>query len=617
MVSVIDEHPAARPRRTAVPLHFGPPSRLRFGWYHPAGGAGRRGAGVVLCNTLGNESLRAYGTLRHLAESLAGQGFAVLRFDHHGTGDSGGSEADPDRISTWLEDIDLAIEELRVRSGVREVGLAGLRLGGTLALYVAARRGDVESLVLWDPHLGGKDFVTETTRLHKALAMLEPSGFALKRPEGGDARGVEALGFLLSHETIADLSKIDLLSVAQAPARRVLIVGSEAAKKRGGDALTGHLRALGAEAEYEVLAESMNRNLRLVSARDHAQIAADITRWMTAHLGSSGGTAVAPGPVGRRAEPGKAHPEVDEEPLCFGEHEALFGIATRPERPRQGDDRPAIIVVNAGPGTRIGPHRQYVRMARAWARLGFLVLRVDLSGSGDSAAAGPSENDPYPPRAVSDVQAAMSLLERRFSARRFIVAGVCSGADIAFCAAIEDPRITGAIIMNPRTFALHNIPDLEQLVRSQQLGATVASRKNWRMLLRGDAGLRGSILRIAQVLRTAAMSLKQRVRSLFGRGDAPSTAVDVPAAVRRLLARGVDTLLVVGDRDVGILHVESSFREPMRALEAMRGFRRVDFRGADHLYTLVYAQELLLDTLTDHLRRRYLQAPGVLRPGTP
>ncbi len=596
--------------RAAIPFHFGPEARPRFAWYHPAAGDSPRGAGVVLCNTLGNEALRAYGTLRHLAENLAAAGFAALRFDFYGTGDSGGSEACPDQVATWLADIDLAVDELRARSGLRDVGVAGLRLGGTLALLAAARRGDVESVVLWDPYYQGKEFVTETTRMHKALAMLEPASFALKRPAGSGPAGVEALGFLLADATVRDLGQLDLLAVEKRPAQRVLVVGSAAAQKRGGEALMKHLRALGADPAYEVLAEPMNRNLRLVSAEDHQRIAAEVTRWLAAHLGGttppSDSTTSSPRPVARRADPAPEPAEMDEEPVFFGEREALFGIATHPPGRRGGDGRPAILMLNAGPGTRIGPHRQYVRMARAWAQLGFVVLRVDLSGSGDSAgAAGASESDPYPRHAVADVRAAMALLEQRFAVDGFIVAGVCSGADIAFRAAVEEPRVVGAFVLNPRTFALHDIPNIDQLVRAHHLAATVSSKKNWRLLLRGETGLRGSLLRVAQVSRTAARSLAEKLRALLGRSEGPVPVADVPAEMRRLLDRGVDTLLVVGERDVGILYVEMFFREQMRALERIRGFRRVDIKGIDHLFTGLHAQDLLLEVLTEHLRRKY------------
>jgi pimeloyl-ACP methyl ester carboxylesterase len=244
-------------------------------------------------------------------------------------------------------------------------------------------------------------------------------------------------------------------------------------------------------------------------------------------------------------------------------------------------------------------------MARVWAQLGFVVLRTDLSGSGDSVRPGVAENEPYPPRAIADVRAAMDLLEDRFSARRFVVAGVCSGADIAFCAGVEEPRVAGVLIVNPRTFALYNIPSLEQLVRAHHLVATVSAEKNWRMLLRGEAGLSGSLHRIAQVARTAAVSLRGRLLSLVGKGEGPPPVPDVPRQMRRMLARGVDTLLVVGERDVGIMYLEIFFREELRALTRIPGFRRVDFRGTDHLYTALPAQDLLLETLTGHLRQSY------------
>jgi pimeloyl-ACP methyl ester carboxylesterase len=604
--------------RAPEPFLFGPPTHSLFGWFHAPAAEAARGAGVVLCNTIGNESLRAFVTLRHIAEALAAAGFAVLRFDFHGTGDSAGTEAEPGRVATWLDDIDLAIDELRARSGVREVGLAGLRLGGTLALAAAARRDDIEALYAWDPHYRGKDFVTESNRLHKTLVMLDLSGFALKRP--GALDGLEALGFFLSSATIAELQQLDLAAVVdRAPAKHVLVAGSASAQKRGGDALVTQLRTLKTAAEYEVLGEHLNRNLRLVTERDHQNIAADITRWFDSHLAGTTDPArqgaVAPSALG--ATSGRA--DLSEEPVLFGRGRSLFGILTHPEAEPHGrgaTSRPPIILVNAGPGTRIGPHRQYVRMAREWAKLGFATLRVDLSGSGDST--GPDDvpaGSPYPHCAIADVSAAMDLLQAKLGARRFIVAGICSGADIAFRAGVEEPRAAGVLVLNPRTFALFNIPTLEQMVRVQSLSATVSRKSNWIKLLRGDAGLKGSMTRIVQLAKTASVSAKQKLRALILR-QAPNGApiVDVPADMQRLLDRGVETLLLVGERDVGIMHVEFHFRKEMKALERHRRFHRLTITGVDHLFTSLYAQDVMIEAVTKHLLLVH-PAPG--QPSVP
>jgi pimeloyl-ACP methyl ester carboxylesterase len=387
----------------------------------------------------------------------------------------------------------------------------------------------------------------------------------------------------------------------------VLIAGSEGARKRKGEALLGRLATLGAQPEYEVLPETMNRNMRLVSAQDHARIATNISRWMTDRAAPSERDArPATRPPGRAECNRGARREMNEEPFLFGEADSLFGVLTHPVANAGAAERPAILLVNAGPGTRIGPHRQYVRMARQWALIGFRVLRVDLSGSGDSAGVpGANESDPYPRQAIADARAAMDELTRRFGSTRFIIGGVCSGADIAFCVALEEPRVVGTLVLNPRTFALGNIPDLDQRVRAYYLSETVTSKRNWRKILRGEAGLRGTAVRVVQVLGTAAVNLQQKVLAQLGRASDEVSAVDVPTRIRGLLARGVDTLLVVGTRDVGILFVEMFYRQRMRALERLGGFRRVEFDGIDHLFTSIYAQELLLETITGHLRTKY------------
>jgi alpha/beta superfamily hydrolase len=79
-----------------APVQFGPDEGLRFGWFHPPQGEWRR-TGVVLCNPIGDDLVRAHRPLRHLAERLASAGFAVLRFDFDGTGHSAGSERDTGR----------------------------------------------------------------------------------------------------------------------------------------------------------------------------------------------------------------------------------------------------------------------------------------------------------------------------------------------------------------------------------------------------------------------------------------------------------------------------------------------------------------------------------------
>lgn len=73
---------------------------------------------------------------------------------------------------------------------------------------------------------------------------------------------------------------------------------------------------------------------------------------------------------------------ITETAHVFGE--GLVGVLSRPRQIVAG--RPAVILLNAGLVQRSGPFRVYAQLARALASCGFVVLRFDLSGRGDSAS---------------------------------------------------------------------------------------------------------------------------------------------------------------------------------------------------------------------------------------
>ena len=141
-----------------VPLHFGASSGPLYGVFHPAAAPGLRSAVLVLA-PWGWEALRAHRTLHLLAERLARHGHDTLRFDYSCSGDSTG---DPGDVSAdrWLADAEEALDEVLAMSGARSVTLVGLRLGGLLAMSLAARRPrEVDRLVLWESARSGTEFL--------------------------------------------------------------------------------------------------------------------------------------------------------------------------------------------------------------------------------------------------------------------------------------------------------------------------------------------------------------------------------------------------------------------------------------------------------------------------
>jgi pimeloyl-ACP methyl ester carboxylesterase len=317
-----------------------------------------------------------------------------------------------------------------------------------------------------------------------------------------------------------------------------------------------------------------------------------MVRWLGDAHGASGG---APAPVGDVA----ASPVLGEEPLFFAGAAPLFGILSAPPAPALVRDRPAIVLLNAGTVHRIGPHRMYVRMARRWVRRGFFVLRMDLSGIGDSPVpVGCRENLTYPRDAIGDVQAAMTALGARLGVRRFVLAGLCSGGDIAFQTGLRDQRVASTIIMNPRTFLINDLQLVEGYQRPRYYLETLLDRHKLLRLLRGEVD-------VWRALRALGSNVAGALRRRHASRAATRALQDVPTSLRQLAERGVDILLLASAHDRGVEYVDNHFSDGMSALARIDGFRRIDIAGTDHTFTSVYAQQLVADTLTRHLTERY------------
>ena len=599
-----------------VPLYFGAPDRPLFGFYHPPAGSRVRATGVLLCNPLGDDLIRAHRPFRHLAEDLSAAGFPVLRFDFDGTGDSAGDERDPNRVATWRADVGRAAAELRARSGIERLAVVGLRLGGTFAALGASDLGGVEALILWGAYDSGGAFVSEATKAHKMLVMLQPTSFS-----GGPAAsdGQEALGFLLASQTIADLAAVDLLSLSRSPARRTLIL--DTANVETDSPLVAKLRDLGGTVTHR----HMPGNKFLIVSPQQSEIPtaaiSAITGWLGEQFPFAESSPAASSAAAESKTP--ATPELSptlnslrERPVFFGGGRRLFGILTAPPPSTARPDLPPIILLNAGTVHRVGSHRLYVPMARKWAALGFHVLRVDLSGIGDSPVPeGHPENLTYPRDGLEEARAAMDFLRETTTSGKFIVAGLCSGGDIAFQLGFKEPRVASAIMMNPRTFLVNDLSMVDSYERARWSQQAVAKSDSWKELLSGDVNLKRAFKLAAPKVKDIVVKRARRaVTTLMGAvlpsgpADEQRRETDVPYCLRSMAERGVDTYLFVTEHDPGVDYVDANYGPAMSALAAVPNFRRTDVKGTDHTFTARWAQEQVTAMITEHLTQRFLAA---------
>jgi dienelactone hydrolase len=611
-----------QPALGKLPIYFGATDRPLFGFYHPPdppSGAAVRPLGVVLCNPIGDDLIRAHRAFRHLAEALSKAGFAVLRFDFDGTGDSVGDERDPDRVAVWRADIGRAAVALRARSGVEPLALVGLKLGATLAALAAEDLGGVEALVLWGAHESGAAYVSEATKAHRMHTMLEPGSFSGGPPS---TEGQEALGFLLTRQTVDDLATVDLTTTRRSPARRTLIV--DTANLSSASALANHLTILGSI----VTTRHMPGQKFLITRPQDSEVPAAIIEAVTGWLGEESAPSESPsaraassspsteGPPRASDAPGAAAeaPALNERAVFFGGDRRLFGILTSPPADRTRVDLPAIIMLNAGAVHRIGAHRLYVSMARRWAALGFPVLRIDLSGIGDSPVhRGGEENLTYPRERGADVQAAIDFLSASAKAERFILTGLCSGGDITFEIGFRHPRIAGAIMINPRTFCVNDLGMVDSYQQARWYQGSLLQTDSLKKLLRGDVDIARAARIVAPKLKDQVVSRARRaVSNLLGAGRGEGSTAgrplenDVPKCLRLMAERGVDTYLVVTEHDPGVDYVDANYGRQMRALTSLPGFHRTDVPGTDHTFTARWAQDHVSTVITDHLKQRFL-----------
>jgi pimeloyl-ACP methyl ester carboxylesterase len=127
--------------------------------------------------------------------------------------------------------------------------------------------------------------------------------------------------------------------------------------------------------------------------------------------------------------------------LKIGRPTPLTAIATEPAD--FDSQKPAVIILNSGVMHHIGTCRISVRIARELAKSGFLALRFDFSGIGDSEPR--RGTAPFVESSSAEIIEVMNYLGQKKGIQNFIVYGLCSGADASYEIAKKDPRIVGMI----------------------------------------------------------------------------------------------------------------------------------------------------------------------------
>lgn len=281
---------------------------------------------------------------------------------------------------------------------------------------------------------------------------------------------------------------------------------------------------------------------------------------------------------------------VSEQVLLLGPRKALVGVLTQPAGGAAPGGRPLVVILNAGVIHRVGPNRMHVAMARTMAREGYVVLRFDLSGVGDSA---PREEGLAPfESAMADVREVLDSLQATRGPVQVVLVGLCSGADQSVFYAGRDPRVVGAVLIDP------SVPRTRRFYLNHY-GRRMLRARSWVNVLSGRHEMFRAARGAPDMVTQASSAMDAAMAAQI---DAPETRALLEQAYQGAVDQGVRMLVAcTADRETRL-----NYREQL--LEALPNVRFGDrlqlewFAGADHTFTMEAERSALLGLIVQWMR---------------
>jgi len=294
--------------------------------------------------------------------------------------------------------------------------------------------------------------------------------------------------------------------------------------------------------------------------------------------------------------------EPRETALLLGRNRNLVSVLTQPSS--LVAELPAVVLLNAGSIHRVGPNRVYVAAARRLARAGRLVCRFDFTGLGDSIAGAEEVTSAggFEERAANEAGEVMDELGRRFGVERFVLVGMCSGADIAFRRACRDPRVVGLVLVNghlvPDTVLRAAFPRAKLRSVLRRYRRNLASVASWRRLLTGQSigwSLLGDRLTRWRSRKSGSSAVRIERQKITAMDAAACTA-----GFYELAARSVRLSLVYSDGSLAFDLFRTTLRDALRPLVRQGRIELQLVRRTDHVFSSLDSQQRLLGLISSN-----------------
>jgi exosortase A-associated hydrolase 1 len=246
-----------------------------------------------------------------------------------------------------------------------------------------------------------------------------------------------------------------------------------------------------------------------------------------------------------------------------------------------------IVFIVGGPQYRAGSHRQFVLMARGFARQGFPVLRFDYRGMGDSDGDHPGFDG-----CAEDIRSAIDVLLRECPHLQSVTLfGLCDGASAALMYGVTDARVDRLILANPwvRTASTEAATQLRHYYWKR-----VLQRSFWEKLIRGSFGVRKSLTEFAASVKRA------RTASGAEHAEKESFVLRMRSAMQAFQGQ---VLVLLSGRDLTAKEFQDvcAADKLWRGAMERQGVTRQDLIDADHTFSERAALEAAVKASADWL----------------
>lgn len=292
--------------------------------------------------------------------------------------------------------------------------------------------------------------------------------------------------------------------------------------------------------------------------------------------------------------------------INFGKNNSIVGILTTAENKSSTQKGICVIFLNAGIIHRVGPNNLYVKIARNLAQYGFTSFRFDYSGLGDSENSSGNSTESIK---VAEIQLAMKSVFDKSGINRFVLTGICTGAEDAFSTALLDERIVGLIPIDGIYQERASLGQIESYARRncsiRYYKKNLFNKNRWIKVLTGKSKVLNKKNFISALYMVTFFFLKLTKKVLKLNKSQETKNKERTFSIQQwviLFNRNVKIYLIFSEGSSMIDIFNLTFSKQLKLYEKDNLLKVETIKDVDHTFTPVWSQDLVTRLICDWMK---------------